>query len=167
MLDKDNLEWFPQDRSKDTPSEIRLQYGKLCRLKPFDLRSTYPILVIAGQNGSGKSTILAITACAFHNLKAILHSINSVFKSYGANCTKDASFGMGSQRRYSTPPFRCLFKIIRQLRSGYISKTSRPNHMDARLKRKKQSHVTCAFRLSFPLSRLCQNVIASRVNDYT
>ncbi|MFZ5933245.1 MULTISPECIES: hypothetical protein [Pseudomonas] len=29
----------------------------------------FPITAIAGRNGSGKSTVLALACCAFHNLK--------------------------------------------------------------------------------------------------
>ena len=36
-------------------------------LSPFSLKLNYPISVIAGENGTGKSTLLAIAACAYHN----------------------------------------------------------------------------------------------------
>lgn len=36
-------------------------------LYEFELKFEYPISVIAGKNGSGKTTILALAACAFHN----------------------------------------------------------------------------------------------------
>ncbi|WP_278190152.1 AAA family ATPase [Sphingopyxis sp. YF1] len=36
-------------------------------LSAFEMDFKYPITAIAGTNGSGKSTILAIAACAFHN----------------------------------------------------------------------------------------------------
>jgi predicted ATPase len=36
-------------------------------LSPFNLELDFPITAIAGKNGSGKSTILALACCAFHN----------------------------------------------------------------------------------------------------
>jgi len=43
--------------------------GHLRSIGKFDVTFKYPISAIAGENGSGKSTILAIAACAFHNKK--------------------------------------------------------------------------------------------------
>ncbi len=68
-LDKDNLKWFANDMSKATLTEIDIRKGNLRGLHHFNLQFNYPISVIAGKNGSGKSTILAIAACAFHNTK--------------------------------------------------------------------------------------------------
>lgn len=70
QLDNDNFRWFPTDMSKATLSELDLRRGTLRGLNPFHLEFTYPISTIAGQNGSGKSTILAMAACAFHNDRA-------------------------------------------------------------------------------------------------
>jgi predicted ATPase len=41
--------------------------GALRGLGKFTIDFGYPISAIAGKNGSGKSTILALAACAFHN----------------------------------------------------------------------------------------------------
>lgn len=68
-LDKDNLKWFANDMSKATLTEIDIRQGNLRGLHHFNLQFNYPISVIAGKNGSGKSTILALSACAFHNSK--------------------------------------------------------------------------------------------------
>lgn len=68
-LDQDNLKWFANDMSKATLTEIYIREGKLRGLHNFHLTFDYPISVIAGKNGSGKSTILALAACAFHNNK--------------------------------------------------------------------------------------------------
>ncbi len=38
-------------------------------LSPFSIDFDYPITAIAGKNGSGKSTILALACCAYHNKK--------------------------------------------------------------------------------------------------
>ncbi|WP_020588868.1 AAA family ATPase [Desulfobacter curvatus] len=65
--DKKNLKWFCKDESKKTLLSLNLKRGKIRGLSPFHLEFKYPISVIAGKNGSGKSTILAIAACAFHN----------------------------------------------------------------------------------------------------
>lgn len=68
-LDNDNLNWFANDMSKATLTEIDIRKGSLRGLHHFHLKFDYPISVIAGKNGSGKSTILALAACAFHNNK--------------------------------------------------------------------------------------------------
>jgi predicted ATPase len=67
QVDKDNLTWFANDMSVATLSEVALIRGRIRGLHPFDIKFTYPISVIAGRNRSGKSTVLAIAACAFHN----------------------------------------------------------------------------------------------------
>jgi predicted ATPase len=66
-VDEDNRKWFANDMSKATLSEIGLRQGVLRGVHPFNIEFTYPISVIAGKNRSGKSTILAMAACAFHN----------------------------------------------------------------------------------------------------
>lgn len=45
---------------------IHLTKGRLRGLTPFQLAFHFPITAIAGKNGSGKSTILAMACCAFH-----------------------------------------------------------------------------------------------------
>ena len=69
QIDKDNLNWFPKDNTKATLLTIKLDDGHIRGLYNFELEFKYPISVIAGKNGSGKSTILALAACAFHNSK--------------------------------------------------------------------------------------------------
>jgi len=69
-IDEDNFKWFAHDMSKASLSGIRLRLGDLRGLHPFTLEFSYPISVIAGANGSGKSTILAMAACAYHNPSA-------------------------------------------------------------------------------------------------
>lgn len=39
-------------------------------LSEFEMRFDYPITAIAGRNGAGKSTVLAIACCAYHNKKS-------------------------------------------------------------------------------------------------
>ncbi|MBN1366541.1 MAG: ATP-binding protein [Dehalococcoidales bacterium] len=67
QVDKDNLGWFSNDMTVQSLSEIQLREGQLRGLGPFEIKFTYPISAIAGKNRSGKSTILAMAACAFHN----------------------------------------------------------------------------------------------------
>lgn len=68
-VDEDNLSWFPNDPSKASLLAIELGHGNLRGLRPFEMHLKYPITAIAGRNGSGKSTILAMAACAYHNSK--------------------------------------------------------------------------------------------------
>lgn len=67
QVDKDNVKWFANDISVASLRKITLGIGCLRGLSDFEIALTYPISVIAGTNRSGKSTILAIAACAFHN----------------------------------------------------------------------------------------------------
>lgn len=68
-IDQKNLKWFQNDVNKVTLISILLRKGHIRGLNPFEMAFKYPISVIAGKNGSGKSTILALAACAFHNKK--------------------------------------------------------------------------------------------------
>ncbi len=72
-LDRDNIEWFENDMSRSTLTEINIRKGNLRGLHDFHLVFNYPISVIAGKNGSGKSTVLALAACAFHNNRKGFH----------------------------------------------------------------------------------------------
>lgn len=68
QIDKDNLGWFKQDDSRATLLEIKISNGQVRSLsKELEIFLRYPITVIAGRNGSGKSTVLALAACAYHN----------------------------------------------------------------------------------------------------
>ena len=62
-----NLEWFSNEFDHATLKSVELVDGSLRSLNPFKIDFEYPITAIAGSNGSGKSTILAMAACAFHN----------------------------------------------------------------------------------------------------
>ncbi len=72
-LDDDNLNWFANDMSRASLTEIDLREGTIRGLTKFFIEFNYPISVIAGRNGSGKSTILALAACAFHNHRRGFH----------------------------------------------------------------------------------------------
>lgn len=66
-VDKANLKWFSKDNARATMLGISLAEGQLRGLNRFVMEFKYPISVIAGKNGSGKSTVLALAACAYHN----------------------------------------------------------------------------------------------------
>lgn len=65
-LDKQLRKWFKHDNTKALLRSISLM-GKMRGLSAFSIEFEYPITAIAGRNGSGKSTILALASCAFHN----------------------------------------------------------------------------------------------------
>src|SRR5688500_9596383 len=65
--DQKNSAWFQNDLSKNSLKAIAITEGHLRGLTNATLRFQYPITAIAGRNGSGKSTALALAACAFHN----------------------------------------------------------------------------------------------------
>jgi predicted ATPase len=67
--DKKLRKWFTNDLSRALLRGIELRNGHLRGLTPFKISIDYPISVIAGRNGAGKSTILAMASCAYHNNK--------------------------------------------------------------------------------------------------
>ncbi|MDY4285358.1 AAA family ATPase [Xanthomonas sp. LF06-19] len=67
QTDKELRSWFANDLSKALLRKIYLQAGKLRGISSLDLNFDYPITAIAGVNGAGKSTILAMACCAYHN----------------------------------------------------------------------------------------------------
>lgn len=66
-IDKKNIEWFKNNDTVASLKNIELDQGNLRGLFKFDMTFDYPISVIAGKNGAGKTTVLALAACAFHN----------------------------------------------------------------------------------------------------
>ncbi|AXF19431.1 hypothetical protein CUJ89_02150 [Burkholderia pyrrocinia] len=71
-LDVRNREWFTTDNSRQSLIRIVLREGSIRSLKPCAVEFRYPLTAVSGKNGSGKSTMLAMAACAFHNLKSSL-----------------------------------------------------------------------------------------------
>ena len=65
-LDEKNSAWFKNDNTRQTLTGIELATGRMRGLTPFTLELRYPITAIAGNNGTGKTTLLALAACAFH-----------------------------------------------------------------------------------------------------
>jgi len=64
--DKKNLEWFGKDIDARSLMSIEVK-GALRSISDCKLEFKYPLTVISGKNGCGKSTILAISVCAYHN----------------------------------------------------------------------------------------------------
>ena len=65
--DRSLRKWFCNDNEHQLLRAIKLKEGTMRGLSPFDLKLDFPVTAIAGKNGSGKSTILALACCAFHN----------------------------------------------------------------------------------------------------
>lgn len=61
--------WFNADYSIAALKGIQLQTGQLRGINNLELTLQFPITAIAGRNGAGKSTILALASCAYHNSK--------------------------------------------------------------------------------------------------
>lgn len=67
QLDKDNFQWFANDKSRNSLVGIKVDNGSIRGIYPCKIDFSYPISSFVGENGSGKSTLLALSACAFHN----------------------------------------------------------------------------------------------------
>ncbi len=65
-IDSKNINWFENNFSVFTLYSIEL-IGKIRGLQNLTINFKYPITAISGKNGSGKSTVLAIACCAYHN----------------------------------------------------------------------------------------------------
>ncbi|WP_285415107.1 ATP-binding protein [Pseudomonas sp. efr-133-TYG-5] len=66
-LDKKLRNWFCKDNTKALLRSIQISTGGIRGLTSFKVNLDYPITAFAGVNGSGKSTMLALAACAYHN----------------------------------------------------------------------------------------------------
>ncbi|MHB1647050.1 MAG: ATP-dependent nuclease [bacterium] len=69
QLDKDLRKRFANDNAHAILRTISLKEGTIRGLSGLDITFDYPITAIAGKNGAGKSTILALACCAYHNKK--------------------------------------------------------------------------------------------------
>lgn len=69
QIDKDLRKRFNHDFAHILLKQIILREGSLRGLDDLDIKFKYPITAIAGKNGAGKSTILALASCAYHNNK--------------------------------------------------------------------------------------------------
>ncbi|MDY4784397.1 AAA family ATPase [Pygmaiobacter massiliensis] len=67
QLDRDNFNWFLNDKTRNTLVGIQVANGNIRGIYPCQIKLSYPISTFVGENGSGKSTLLAFAACAFHN----------------------------------------------------------------------------------------------------
>lgn len=65
--DKKLRAWFVTDMNHGILRRIKLTTGVFRGLNALDVSFDYPITAIAGKNGAGKSTILALACCAFHS----------------------------------------------------------------------------------------------------
>ncbi|MBW3846863.1 AAA family ATPase [Aeromonas hydrophila] len=68
-LDRNLRSWFENDNTHQLLRSINLSEGSFRGLTKCRLDIDFPILAIAGRNGVGKSTILALASCAFHGKK--------------------------------------------------------------------------------------------------
>lgn len=68
--DKKLRNWFTNEFSRTMLRHIQLVQGQIRGLSKMDIKFEYPITAVAGKNGAGKSTILALACCAYHNDKS-------------------------------------------------------------------------------------------------
>lgn len=65
--DRKNRQWFANNKTCNTLQKIAIEQSSIRGLGKFEMAFNYPITVIVGENGSGKSTVLSLISCAFHN----------------------------------------------------------------------------------------------------
>ncbi len=66
-IDRKNRQWFANNKSCNILQRIAIEQSSIRGLGKFEMVFNYPITVIVGENGSGKSTVLSLVSCAFHN----------------------------------------------------------------------------------------------------
>jgi predicted ATPase len=69
QLDISLRNWFQKDFSHAHLRSITIHKGSIRGLTKCSIPIDFPITAIAGKNGSGKSTALALACCAYHNHK--------------------------------------------------------------------------------------------------
>ena len=112
--DKTLRGWFNTDYSRRFLRKIELQEGNLRGINALNLSFEYPITAIAGRNGAGKSTILALACCAYHNNK-------NGFKPNKRNTTYYTFSDFFIQHAEETPPQGIKIKYTFAL--DYLKKT--------------------------------------------
>lgn len=112
-IDKSNLGWFINNVNRNTLHELILETGSIRGLHQFSLKFLYPITAISGENGSGKSTILAMAACGFHNSK-------TGFKPNWRTKTYYTFSDFFVQTKYESSPsgIKIKYKFIEQPKKG-------------------------------------------------
>lgn len=119
QVDKSNLDWFDKDTSKATLMRLEIADGELRGLSNLKLHFRYPITAISGRNGTGKSTILACAACAFHNKAS---GFKTLIRRIPYYTFSDFSFSPPKKSRW-----HCLTSGIRfSMTSGEKASTCRP-----------------------------------------
>jgi AAA15 family ATPase/GTPase len=68
--DRELRKWFAHDFSNAQLRRIKVTTGNIRGVSNLNIPINYPITAIAGRNGSGKSTVLALACCAYHNHKS-------------------------------------------------------------------------------------------------
>lgn len=80
--DRELRKWFVNDFSNAHLRRIKVTTGNIRGVSNLDIPINFPITAIAGRNGSGKSTVLALACCAYHNLKNGFQASNRKQKYY-------------------------------------------------------------------------------------
>lgn len=72
QIDKENTKWFENNKTVNSLTKLTISNGSIRGVTPCSIEFKYPITVICGENGAGKSTILALASCAFHNTSSFI-----------------------------------------------------------------------------------------------
>lgn len=71
-LDRSLTKWFTNDNTRRLLRKVALTKGAIRGLNPCIVPFDFPLTAIAGKNGAGKSTILALAACGYHSEREII-----------------------------------------------------------------------------------------------
>lgn len=66
QIDRKNVKWFANDETRASLKTFEILKGEIRGLRRMRMEFDYPITAIAGRNGCGKTTVLAMAACGFH-----------------------------------------------------------------------------------------------------
>ena len=125
-IDRKNRQWFKNNLTCNTLLKIGVNQSSIRGLGQFSMEFNYPITVIAGENGCGKSTILSLISCAFHN-----NNLSFCPMSLLSNTKKQRTYYTYSDFFAFTSEERGFLRDI-QIKSTFL--TDRPRNTDIRSK---------------------------------
>jgi predicted ATP-dependent endonuclease of OLD family len=131
-IDRKNRQWFKNNLTCNTLLKIGVNQSSIRGLGQFSMEFNYPITVIAGENGCGKSTILSLISCAFHN-----NNLSFCPMSLLSNTKKQRKYYTYSDFFAFTSEERGFLRDI-QIKSTFLTDKSRNTDIRSKSPRKGQ-----------------------------